>query len=380
MDFGWALAKYAWGLARRNRTLLALGFPAGLFLGAASLINLALTAPAHGFTPMAVVLLAGFTFAAVFLQTALAFAADAAIDGDDLGWRDALAEARWRLGSVIGWAAILAAVAVAGDLLVRIERLEMVVWLLTAGWSFLAFLVVPAIAVDLATPGEALHEARELLRDRWGEQFAGLFGIGAVTALAAIPVAILIGAGASRNDADPGSGTLPIVLGAVLGIGVLGLATATFQSFAVALHRDATVGMPGALAFVERRPKRKSWVVRIGIVILVGLLTLGTIGSLVGPRPQPKEFQTHFPVRYAAAITAGMPVVYEGTQVGEVKRSEISGDEDRVWFTVDDDYRSLQDSTTITITMFEGRPCLAIVEPGQAPSPATIPADGISPA
>ncbi len=27
------------------------------------------------------------------------------------------------------------------------------------------------------------------------------------------------------------------------------------------------------------------------IVILVGLLTLGPIGSIVGPRPQPKEFQ-----------------------------------------------------------------------------------------
>jgi len=368
MDFGWGLAKFAWQLARGNRVLLGLAFPAALFLTAAGIANANLASPRHhgSVAGMALLLVVGMV-GGLFFQTALAFAADAAIDDERLSWRDALAEARWRLSAVVGWAMIAAAVGLLLALGLHVQRLGFVAWLIGIAWSFATVFVVPMLALDLANPLEALREAPHLLRDRWGEEMAGTFGIGAILVLAWIPGGILIGVGTSHNHADPGSGTLPILVGAFFIILTLGFAVATFQTFAVALYRDATIGFPDPHAFIWRRPKRKSWVVRIGTVILVGVLTLGLIFSIAGPRPKSKEFHTGFPARYSVAISAGMPVVFRDEQVGEVQRSEISGDEDIVWFTVDAEHRSLQSSSSVTLSFFAGRPCLAIVQAGERP-------------
>jgi MFS family permease len=368
MDFGWGLAKFAWRLARGNRVMLGLGFPAALLLSAAGIANANLASPKHhgSVFGLALVLVAGMV-GGLFFQTALAFAADGAIDGDRLSWRDALAEARWRFPAVLGWAMIATAVGLLLALGLYVQRLGFTAWLAGIAWSFATVFVVPMLALDLANPLEAMREAPHLLRDRWGEEMAGIFGIGAILILAWIPGGILIGVGNSHNHADPGSGTLPVLVGALLVVLTLGFAVATFQTFAVALYRDATVGFPDPHAFVWRRPKRKSWVVRIGTVILVGVLTLGLIFSIAGPRPKPKEFHTGFPARYAIAISAGMPVVYRDEQVGEVQRSEISGDEDIVWFTVDAEHRALQSSSSVTLSFFSGRPCLAIVQAGERP-------------
>jgi len=314
--------------------------------------------------------------AGVLFATALAFAADTAIDGERLGWRDALAEARWRLGAVLAWAAIATVVALAIALLVHVRRLSFAASLLGWLWSFATVFVVPMLALDLANPVEALREIPYLLRHRWGEELAGSFGIGAIVILACIPGGILLGAGISHNHTDPGSGTLPVLIGTLLIAVVCLLGSTAFQTFAVALYRDATIGFPDPSGFVERRPKRKSWLVRIGAAIAVVFVVIGLVGSIIGPRPHPREFHTGFPARYAVAISAGMPVVYQGTQVGEVKRSEISGSEDIAWFTVDSEYRSLQSNSSITLSFFEGRPCLEIVRHGEAPAePGSEPAE-----
>ncbi|HVY96269.1 MAG TPA: DUF6159 family protein [Solirubrobacterales bacterium] len=367
MDFGWGLAKLAWRLARRSRTLLALGFGAAAFLALAAYANLCLFAPRSSGSPLVLVPL-GFlgTVGGLFFQTALTYAADASLDGKALGWRDALADARWRLGPIFGWALIVFGVALALAAGVHVRRIGFLVSLLAFGWSFAITLAVPVLALDLAGPVETLREAPRLLRDRWGEALAGLFGIGAVSALAWIPIGLLIAIGASHNRAEPGSGTLAVVVGAVLAVVLVPLAVTTFQAFAVALHRDATVGLPGA-PFVERRPKRKSWAVRIATVVVAGLIVLGLVGTIAGPRPQ-TQFHTSFPAAYAGSIDAGIPVVYRGSEIGEVKRTEISGSDEIVWFTIETDYRSLQSTTAITISYFRGRPCLLVYAPGEKPA------------
>jgi MFS family permease len=367
MDFGWGLAKLAWRLARRSRVLLALALAAAVFLALAAYANLALFSPGSDASPLVLLPLALLgTVGGLFFQTALTYIADAALDGDSLDWRDALADARWRLGAIFGWALIIAAVAILLAATVHVGRLGFLVSLAGFGWSFAVTLAVPVLALDLAGPVETLREAPRLLRDRWGEAFAGLFAIGGLSALAWIPIGLLIGLGAHHNRLEPGSGTLAIVIGSLLAIVLVPLSLATFQTFTVALHRDATAGLPGA-AFVERRPKRKSWVVRIATALVIGLLVLGLVGTIAGPRPEP-QYRIDFPASTAAAIDPGTPVIYQGSEIGEVKRTEASGSAETVWFTVDSDHRSLQGQTSITISYFQGRPCLLVYAPSEAPA------------
>ncbi len=367
MDFGWGLAKLAWRLARRSRLLLGLGFASGVFLALAAYGNLCLFSPVSDASAALLLPLALLgTVGGLFFQTALTYVADAAIDGERLDWRDALADARWRLGAIVGWALIVAAVALLLAAAVYLRRLGFLVSLVGFGWSFAITLAVPVLALDLAGPVETLREAPRLLRDRWGEAFAGLFAIGGLSALAWIPIGLLIGLGAHHNHLEPGSGTLAIVIGAVLAVVLVPLSLATFQVFAVALHRDATGGMPGA-AFVERRPKRKSWVVRIATVLVIGLVVLGLVGTIAGPRPE-QQFRIDFPASAAAAIDPGTPVIYQGSEIGEVKRTEVAGSAEIVWFTVDSDHRSLQGQTSVTISYFQGQPCLLVYAPGEEPA------------
>jgi len=368
MDSGWRLAKQSWRLARSSRGMLALGVAYGL-CGAGTAVA-ALSLPrAHGASILVLLALGAIaTGIGVFLQTGLTFVADEALDGARMTAPEALGEARERLGAILAWAAIaICAHLLFGLLLNLSSRFGVFVSLAASAWGFGTVFVVPMLALQLLNPIEALREAPELLRRRWGEQFAGLFGIGAVAALAAIVPAILLGVGAHRDKLESGSGDLPVVLGAITLFAVVVLMVTTSQAFVVALYRDGTVGFPDELAYVERRPRRKSWIARIGLTILGLLLALAVVGAIIGPRPGEREFKVSFPASYAAAVTPGMPVVYEGRRVGVVKGSEIAGASDIVTFEVESPYESLKGETSITISEFEGGPCLVIVPRGQGP-------------
>ena len=62
-----------------------------------------------------------------------------------------------------------------------------------------------------------------------------------------------------------------------------------------------------------------------------------------------------------------MPVVYEGRRVGVVKGSEVTEESDVVSFEVESPYETLKGGSSITISEFEGGPCLVIVPSGQSP-------------
>lgn len=368
MDCGWRLAKLSWRLLRTNPRLIALGF--GLILCSAAVAYADLALPkvdgASIFVLVALAFLA--TLAATFVQVMLALNADDALDGSSMTLAEAGSEARERIAAIVGWAAIATAVQLLLVLSRALpDRIEFLASLAASAWGFGIVFVVPMLALLAATPGEALAESPALIKRRWGEAFAGFFGIGGVAFLAAIPVGILIAAGAHRNEIAPGSADLAVVIGAILGVAIVALAAATGQIFAVALYRDAAIGFPGSQDYVQRRPRRKSWIVRIGLFLLAGMLALTIVAAILGPRPQPSEQKVAFPATYARWVTAGMPVVYENREVGEVTASEISGGRDIVSFEVESPYDELQGSTTITISAFEGAACLIIVPPGQAP-------------
>ena len=370
MDCGWRLAKFSWRLLRSAPGLIVLGFGlslAGLLAGYAVIA----LPRVHGASTIA---LAGLCFAAMliatFLQMALTLIADDALDGSRTTVIEALGESRQQFAAIAGWATIATSAQIALLLLGQAlpARVGPFVSLAAAAWGFGIVFVVPVLALDLSTPREALRESVAVMRRRWGEQFAGSFGIGGVAALATIAPSILLGVGAHRNHVNPGSGDLAVIVGAVLLAGVFVIAATTFQVFAVTLYRDGTIGLPNAGRYVERRPRRKSWIIRIGLAIAALLLTLAFVGAILGPEPAPKESKVALPARYAAWVTAGMPVVYEGHRVGEVKASEISGEDNVISFEVEAPYRSLESSTSITLSEFEGRPCLLIVPRGQAPA------------
>lgn len=369
MDGGWRLAKLCWRLIRTNRAMLALGFVFSVFALGAGVAGLAVPDADSG---SAIALVGAGLIAmlvAVFLQAGLVLAADDVLDGGRITVREALGEARERLGAIAKWAAIALGAQLVFALLLHnlSDRVGLFVSLAAAAWSFGTVFVVPMLALEHLTPIEALREAPQLLRRRWGEEFAGFFGIGAMSAIAAIPPGILLGVGAHRNRIEQGSGDVAVAIGTVLLLAVFVLAATTFQAFAVALYRDGSLGYPDERAYVERRPRRKSWIVRIGLAILGLLLTLAMVGAIVGPAPGNKEYKVAFPTSYASWITAGMPVVYEGHQVGAVKGSEISTGSDVVSFEVESPYDSLKGESSIVISEFEGRPCLQIVPRGQSP-------------
>jgi hypothetical protein len=368
MDSGWRLAKQSWRLVRTSRSMLALGF--AYALGAVGIGAATLSLPrAHGTSILVLAVLvlvaAGI---AVFFQAGITFAADEALNGDRVSAREALGDARERLGALLAWALIALVVQLLFALLLNLSsRFGMLISLVAFAWSFCTVFVVPMLALELLSPLEALREAPELLRRRWGEEFAGMFGIGAIAVLAAIVPGILLSLGAHYNHRQPGSGTAAVAIGAVALLAIAVLAATTAQAFTVTLYRDGTVGFPDELAYVERRPRRKSWIVRIGLAIGVLLVAAAVIGAILGPRPARREFKVSFPASYAGWITPGMPVVYEGRRIGVVKSSEISEEGDVVSFEVDSPYETLKEETSITISEFEGSPCLIIVPRGHDP-------------
>lgn len=368
MDSGWRLAKQSFRLARGNRAMLVLGFAYAVSGTGVGLAVLSLPR-VHGATilTLAVLSLIGAGIA-VFFQAAITFAADGALDGVRLTAREALADARDRVGALLSWALIAVVVqSLFVALLALSTRFGMLISIATFIWSFCIVFVVPMLALELLSPLEALREAPELLRRRWGEEFAGMFGITAIAILAAIVPGILLSVGAHYNHLEPGSGTAGVVIGAIALLVVVVLTATTAQAFVVTLYRDGTVGYPDELSYVERRPRRKSWIVRIGLALATIALAIAVIGSILGPNPAEREYKVSFPASYSSQISTGMPVVYEGRRIGVVKGSEISGASDIVSFEVESPYETLKGETSIAISEFEGGPCLVIVPSGQSP-------------
>lgn len=368
MDSGWRLAKQSFRLVRTSRSLLALGAAYALFTLGFGIAILALPR-AHGSDILTLVLLGLVTAGiGVFFQAGITFAADEALDGARISAREALADARERMGALLAWALVVVVVQLLFALLLNLsDRFGVLISIVGFIWSFCTVFVIPMLTLELLSPREALREAPELLRRRWGEEFAGMFGIGAIAGLAAIVPGVLISLGAHYNHREAGSGTLAIVIGAAALLVLVVLAATTTQAFVVALYRDGTVGFPDELAFVERRPRRKSWVVRIGLALGTVALAAAVIGAILGPQPAAHEFKVSFPAAYSSQISTGMPVIYEGKRIGSVTSSEITAETDIVSFEVESSYETLKGETSIAISEFEGSPCLVIVPSGQGP-------------
>ena len=183
-------------------------------------------------------------FIALFFNTALVAAAMVRLDGGNPTLADGLRIAWSRAGRILGYACIAATV----GLFLRMleERVgwvgRIVVKLIGVGWALATFLVVPVLATRDVGPIDAVKESATLLRETWGENLIGTFGLGLVFSVAYIVLMIvfLLVVFLAAQAQQPAVIAAVVVLG-VVAVLVLAALQATMQGvYSAALYRYAT--------------------------------------------------------------------------------------------------------------------------------------------
>jgi Family of unknown function (DUF6159) len=242
----WILAKASWKVLTEDKKLTM--FP--LFSGIASVIAAALffvpvgliASSSSGFTPVAWVLTflayVVLAFIVIFFNSALVFAADKRLRGEEVTVGEALQSSMERIHVLLPWAVVSATVSI---VLRAVEQRagivgRIIVGLLGVAWTLVTFLVLPVLVFEKTGPIEAVKRSGHLFKKTWGENVVtngGIGLVGLVAIIAGAPLLLLIAAG-------------PV--GAVVGIGLfvlwviaVSLVTSTLTGiFQTALYRYAT--------------------------------------------------------------------------------------------------------------------------------------------
>jgi hypothetical protein len=247
----WRLTRAAWQVVRDDRALLTLGglsvVVGGIGLAAIFVLSGSFR---HGHLKegqialFALIFAYPLTFLSVFLNTAIAAAAAAALDGRRLTLGQALAVPLRRIGAVAVWALIAAIV---GFVLEQAaSRLPLggsiAARLVGVGWSLASLFAVPILALEGCSAPEALKRSAHVVKKRWGEGIAGNLIIGAWMGIAMLGVIVVFAVGAVATNDVPAVRDAIIVAGAVALAAVVALQLLVRQTFAVALYRYATTG------------------------------------------------------------------------------------------------------------------------------------------
>lgn len=202
-----------------------------------------------------------------FFNTALVGATMIRLDGGDPTLSDGLNIAFNRLGSVLEYAAIAATV---GMLLRALEERagflgRIVIGLIGLSWTLTTYLTVPVLVTKDVSAFDAVKESATLFRRTWGEQVVANIGIGFVTflifllmALVAVPLIILTSSISEVAAA-------PVIISLVGGFILLSLVSSALKGiYSAALYRYATTGDPGEHFSAELmeeafRPRRRRW-------------------------------------------------------------------------------------------------------------------------
>jgi hypothetical protein len=181
-----------------------------------------------------------------YFNTALVGAALMRMDGQDPSVKDGLNIANSRLGSILGYAVISATV---GMVLRWIQERgfigEIVGGLVGFAWNVATFLVVPVLVIENIGPIDAVKRSAGLLRQTWGEQLIGNFGMGTVFGLIGVAMFFLIGLPLIFLAAATSSAVVIILAIAIIVLMFVGLAliSNTLSGiYTAALYRYATTG------------------------------------------------------------------------------------------------------------------------------------------
>lgn len=247
----WRLTRAAWHVVRSDRSLLILAFASALagVVGLAAIFVLSGSfdhGRLHGgeLALFALIFAYPMMFVSVFLNTAIAAAAAAALEGRHLTVGEALAVPVRRIGQVALWSLIAAVVGFVLEQLAN--RLPLgggiAARLVGVGWSLASLFAVPILALEDCSAPEALRRSARVIKERWGEGIGGSVIIGAWSVIAILCVIVV------AVFAIVATNGVPAVRDVVIGAGVLAfvaigaLQLVVRQTFAVALYRYATGG------------------------------------------------------------------------------------------------------------------------------------------
>ena len=252
----WELVKASWQVLLADKELLL--FPVVSFV--ASLVVIATfalpTIFAGVFDGVTGVPIAGYIigfifyvvmyFVTIFSNSALVGAAMIRLDGGDPTVSDGFRIAFKHVGNILGYAVISATV---GMILRAISERggiigQLVSSLIGFAWGVATFLVVPILVVEGVGPMDGVKRSASLLKQTWGEQIVGNFGIGSVFGLLFV-LLLMVGGGAIFAAAVTGSVALIITVVALVLAAVMLLAMlngALSGIYTAAVYRYATTG------------------------------------------------------------------------------------------------------------------------------------------
>ncbi len=345
---GWRLAKTGWRLLRRDRTAATLALLVFLCFALASLTpalgnGLALWGSGSSHLARDTAISGLVLLFVSFLLVALASAVDGAVDGLPLDLREALGDARARLGAIVGWAAIALVAWVGLRLLPGADTLA---WLLSTlayvVWFAVTLFVLPAIAIERLGAVAALAESRRAFAADWRAACGGLVGIVAFAAAALIVPGTLLSHAAALNREGNGTDYPLLVGGTVLLELVLALALATREAFAVLQLRAVLDDLPAG-EYAGRRLRRRAKVGRVAagfavlvaVLVLIGVLTKGDQKTLQTSREPGANYTSLVNNPGQIDLPSGAPVIYRGAKVGTVLGSHDDGDGLSVTFHVE---------------------------------------------
>jgi hypothetical protein len=189
-----------------------------------------------------------------FFNTALVGAAMIRLDGGDPTLRDGFRIAFSHLPQILVYAVIAATV---GMILRAIsERAgflgQIIAGIIGFAWSVATFLVVPVLVVEKVGPIAAIKRSASLLRQTWGEQLVGNFGLGIVFGLLIFGLLILGGLLAFLAFQVSGYLALAVVVVMVILVGIVALVGSALSGiFTASLYRYATKGEGGQMFKTE---------------------------------------------------------------------------------------------------------------------------------
>lgn len=247
----WRLSKSAWHVVRHDRSLLALAVAAAAcgIAGLAAILVLSGWFD-HGrldggsLALFALIFAYPLTFVATFLNTAIAAAAAAALEGRHLSVGEALAVPARRIGQIALWALIAAVVGAVLEQLANRLPLggSIAARLVGVGWSLASLFAIPILALEDCSAPEALRRSARTFKERWGEGIGGSVIIGAWSAIAVLGVIVVFGVAIVATNDVPAVRDLAIGLGVLALVAIGALQAVVRQTFSVALYRYATTG------------------------------------------------------------------------------------------------------------------------------------------
>jgi hypothetical protein len=244
---GWRFAKASLTVVRRDGALVALaliGIVLACLLAVVPLVGAALAFDDEqdvlGYVLLGVTAFLGY-FAVVFSGVALVLAAVEVLEGRDATVGTSLAGATKRIGPIVGWSIVGAAMNVlfailrdkgglAGAILAGVG---------SAAWSLVTFLAVPVIAVEGLGPIATLKRSAGLFRQRWGEQLTGNVSINGIFFLLSLP---FIGVAVLGAVVGGALGIVLVVLGVIAFAAVSVVGRAASATFGAILYRYAATG------------------------------------------------------------------------------------------------------------------------------------------